>query len=157
PLRPAGSKRPFFCVHPIGGGTLCYGALVRTLDPQRPFFGIQSSMIENPSARPKSVEEMAATYVRAIRRAQPVGPYLLGGWSFGGVVAMEMARQVISMGQGVAELVLFDVSAAPSRGLDLLHQIDNRLPALALLPALFAMPGSDAPRLGSTESAGYGS
>src|SRR6185503_6303507 len=113
PLRSSGTKRPFFCVHPIGGGALCYEPLVRALDPERPFFGIQAPMLEDSEARPSSVEEMAARYVDAVQRAQPKGPYLIGGWSFGGVIAIEMARRLKHDGKAVAQLVLLDVTLSP--------------------------------------------
>jgi amino acid adenylation domain-containing protein len=152
PLRAAGTKRPFFCVHPIGGGALCYAPLARAMDPQRPFFGIQSPMLEDRSVRPGSVEEMAARYVDALQRAQPEGPYLLGGWSFGGVVAAEMARQLKHRGQVVAKLVLLDVAATPSGGMKLLRRVHERLPTLAMLPAIFAESSSGAKNRGRAPS-----
>jgi acyl transferase domain-containing protein/thioesterase domain-containing protein/acyl carrier protein len=152
PLRSTGKKRPFFCVHPIGGSALCYAPLARALDPERPFFGLKSPMLEDHSVRPSSIEELATTYLDAIRQVQPAGPYLLGGWSFGGVIATEMARQLKSRGQAAAELVLFDVSAAPPQGLERLRRIDERLPVLAMLPAIFAeAPGSGRERTASVE------
>jgi thioesterase domain-containing protein len=54
---------------------------------------------------------MAASYLDAVREVQPAGPYSLGGWSFGGLVAFEMARQLVSAGEEVAILVLFEVSS----------------------------------------------
>jgi thioesterase domain-containing protein/ketosteroid isomerase-like protein len=144
PLRSSGTKRPFFCVHPIGGGALCYEPLVKALDPERPFFGIQAPTLEDIEARPSSVEEMAARYVDAVQRAQPKGPYLLGGWSFGGVVAIEMARRLKRDGKAVAQLVLFDVTLSPGAGMELLRRVDERLPTLAMLPAIFAGPSGRA-------------
>jgi amino acid adenylation domain-containing protein len=144
PLRSSGTKRPFFCVHPIGGGALCYEPLVKALDPERPFFGIQARMLEDIEARPSSVEEMAAHYVDAVQRAQPKGPYLLGGWSFGGVVAIEMARQLKRDGKAVDQLVLLDVTLSPGAGLELLRRVDSRLSTLAMLPSIFAGPSGRA-------------
>jgi uncharacterized protein (TIGR02246 family) len=138
PLHAAGTKLPFFCVHPIGGGALCYEHLAKSLDPDRPFYGIESPILQDRSAVPGSLEEMAARYVEAIRRIQPVGPYLLGGWSFGGTVAAEMTRQLQSLGQSIAILVLFDAPAAPSATLKFLHRADKRLAALSLLPSILA-------------------
>jgi thioesterase domain-containing protein/malonyl CoA-acyl carrier protein transacylase/ketosteroid isomerase-like protein/SAM-dependent methyltransferase len=140
PLRASGTKRPFFCVHPIGGGALCYEPLVKALDPERPFFGIQAPMLEDSAACPSSIEELAALYVDAVQRAQPKGPYLVGGWSFGGVIAIEMARLLQRDGKAVAQLVLLDVSIAPGAGMELLRRVDGRLPMLAMLPAILAGP-----------------
>ncbi|GAA4617540.1 hypothetical protein GCM10023195_78350 [Actinoallomurus liliacearum] len=76
--------RPFFCVHPAGGTTGVYRQLATLVGG--PFFGLERF------ADAPSVEERAARYAELIREAQPEGPYRLGGWSFGGVVAYETAR-----------------------------------------------------------------
>ncbi|MDI1476289.1 non-ribosomal peptide synthetase/type I polyketide synthase [Polyangium sp. y55x31] len=138
PLRSTGAKRPIFFVHPIGGGALCYAPLAAAMASDRPFYGLQSPMLEDQGARAGSVEDMAVTYVDAIQRVQPRGPYLLGGWSFGGLVAAEMARVLRSRGETVAQLVLIDVYASVSDGVGLLRRLDPRLPALSMLPAIFA-------------------
>jgi amino acid adenylation domain-containing protein len=102
-LQPAGDAAPFFCVHPAGGSVLCYVDLARHLD--RPFYGLQADeQYENQV----SVRELAAQYVAAIQSVQPQGPYLLGGWSLGGVIALEMAQQLTAQGQDVTELLLID-------------------------------------------------
>jgi thioesterase domain-containing protein/ketosteroid isomerase-like protein len=147
PLQSAGTKRPFFCVHPIGGDSLCYTPLAKAIDPERPFFGIQSPMLENPEAGLASIEEMAARYVDAIRSVQAEGPYLIGGWSFGGTIAVEMARQLRRSGQAVGQLVLLDAIASPSGWLTLLHRKEPRwAAALAILPSSFSRPAREALR-----------
>lgn len=127
-LAPGGTKRPFFCVHPLGGSVLCYAQLAQAMGPERPFFGLQSPMLEDISARPDSIEALAALYVDAIQLVQPRGPYLLGGWSFGGGVAAEMARQLQRKGDAVTELVLLDVSQAWSPDFELLRSVEACLP-----------------------------
>ncbi|MFL6291049.1 MAG: amino acid adenylation domain-containing protein [Thermoanaerobaculia bacterium] len=98
-------QAPFFCVHPIGGNVLCYLDLARHLAPDQPFYALQT-----PDDRPhaKSVEEMAARYLAEVRRVQPQGPYRLGGWSMGGLIAFEMARQLAAEGQETELLALID-------------------------------------------------
>jgi len=106
--RGVASRRPFFCVHPVGGGVVCYAELARHLGPDQPFYGLQAPGLDT-SRRPHTrLSTMAKAYVRAIRKVQPVGPYLLGGWSFGGIVALEMARQLQQQEQAVALLALLD-------------------------------------------------
>ncbi|OJT19745.1 hypothetical protein BO221_36000 [Archangium sp. Cb G35] len=113
PIQPRGSRRPFFCVHPVGGNVLCYAELARQLGPDRPFYGLQSQGLVSSSPPPlERIEEMAALYVEAVRTVQPEGPYLLGGWSLGGVVAFEMARQLEQRGERVEVLALIDPSPA---------------------------------------------
>jgi thioesterase domain-containing protein/acyl carrier protein len=97
PLRSEGSESPVFCVHPIGGSLFCYGDLVRAL-PQVPFFGLQSLGFEGGEPT-RSVAEMASRYLAELRSVRPRGPYVLFGWSFGGVVAHEMMRQLESEGE----------------------------------------------------------
>ena len=98
-------QAPFFCVHPVGGNVLCYLDLARHLAPDQPFYALQA-----PDDRPhaKSVEEMAARYLAEVRRVQPQGPYRLGGWSMGGLIAFEMARQLAAEGQETELLALID-------------------------------------------------
>ena len=104
-IKPEGNQAPFFCVHPVGGNVLCYLDLARHLAPDQPFYALQT-----PDDRPpaKSVEEMAARYLAEVRRVQPQGPYRLGGWSMGGLIAFEMARQLAAEGQETELLALID-------------------------------------------------
>ncbi|WP_253910536.1 non-ribosomal peptide synthetase, partial [Pyxidicoccus fallax] len=103
-LRKGGSARPFFCVHPVGGSVLAYLELSKRMDADQPFYGLQVPA----GGAGDSVEEMAARYLEAVREVQPEGPYLLGGWSMGGRVAYEMARQLEARGEAVGLLVVID-------------------------------------------------
>ena len=113
PMREGGSQAPLFLVHPIGGNLLSYADLVAALNPDRPVFGFQSrGLLGQPSH--EEIQTMAASYLDEMRAAQPEGPYHLGGWSMGGVIAFEMARQLRAMGERVAHLALIDSSAPGS-------------------------------------------
>jgi acyl transferase domain-containing protein/thioesterase domain-containing protein len=112
-IQPNGSKRPFFCVHPIGGYVLNYIHLARCLDPEQPFYGLQAKGLDGKNEPFTQVEEMAASYIEAMCAVQPEGPYLLGGWSMGGIVAFEMAIQLQRRGHEVALLAVID-SALPN-------------------------------------------
>ncbi|MDT7543399.1 MAG: hypothetical protein QOE33_3303, partial [Acidobacteriota bacterium] len=107
-IQPDGEGPPFFCVHPSGGNVLCYAELARHLGTGQPFYGLQARGLDNELAPHTSVEEMARDYIAHLRIVRPQGPYLLGGWSMGGVVAYEMARQLEAQGAEVALLVLLD-------------------------------------------------
>jgi amino acid adenylation domain-containing protein len=113
PIQTAGNNPPLFFVHAVGGQVLSYMDLGRHLGQNQPFYGLQSRPAVKGLIKHASLEEMAAEYVKAIRAFQPVGPYRLGGWSMGGVIAFEMARQMEQQGQEVALLALVD-SYAPS-------------------------------------------
>ncbi|WP_437630406.1 non-ribosomal peptide synthase/polyketide synthase [Sorangium sp. So ce854] len=108
--------RPLFLVHGAGGSVLNYADLARHLDPARPFYGIHAPALDDgDGALPATVEEMARGYLAELRAVQPGGPYLLGGWSFGGVVALEMAQQLRAAGETVALLALLDSHAPTAR------------------------------------------
>ncbi|MEW6732307.1 MAG: amino acid adenylation domain-containing protein [Acidobacteriota bacterium] len=107
-IQPRGSKRPFFCVHPAGGNVLCYVNLARHLGLDQPFYGLQARGLNAAAEPDTNIKDMAACYIEAIRTVQPHGPYLLGGWSMGGLVAFEMAQQLRKQNEEVAKIVLFD-------------------------------------------------
>ena len=90
-----------------GGGVLNFRDLAQHLG-DRPFYGLQARGIDGQFDPHTRIEEMAAEYVAAIRRVQPEGPYLLGGYSGGGVIAYEMAQQLLGAGEKVDMLVFID-------------------------------------------------
>jgi amino acid adenylation domain-containing protein len=106
-IQPHGSKRPLFFVHPSGGGVLGYIHLSRRLGVEQPFYAFQSPGLYGEGSH-TTIESMAAEYVGALRLAQPEGPYQLGGWSLGGVIALEMAQQLQKQGDKVTLLALLD-------------------------------------------------
>ncbi len=108
PLRPTGGKPPFFCVHAVGGNILEYKDLAGHLDSDQPFYGLQSFGLDGRSAPLTDIEQMAIAYLKEVRKIQPQGPYYLGGRSFGGMVAYEMARQLVEQGETVALLAILD-------------------------------------------------
>lgn len=113
PIQRHGAKRPVFFVHPGGGNALGYMHLSRLLGKDQPFYAFQAlDDEENRRESTLSVEERAAQYVKCLREVQPQGPYLLGGYSFGGYVAYEMAQQ-LWRNQEMAGLVLLDITAQP--------------------------------------------
>jgi amino acid adenylation domain-containing protein len=107
-LQPRGGLPPFFCVHPAGGGVFCLMELARALGPERPFYGLMAHGWQDGEEPLRSVETMAERYLAAVRGVQAAGPYLLGGWSFGGLVAFEMARRLEAAGERVGLLALLD-------------------------------------------------
>jgi amino acid adenylation domain-containing protein len=111
-IQPQGSRPPFFCVHPSGGTAFCYVNLARSLGPEQPFYGLHAPFGATIGGEEKTVgatiEEMAAHYITAIQTVQPQGPYLLGGWSLGGVIALEMAQQLQRQGHDIGVLAIID-------------------------------------------------
>ncbi|MFF7385292.1 amino acid adenylation domain-containing protein [Streptomyces griseoluteus] len=113
PLR-LGTGRPTFCVAPVGGTAFCYLDLARSLPGDGPVHGLQSIGVE-PGEQPlTSIAEIAAAHLATARAAQPEGPLRLVGWSFGGLVAYEMARQCADSGAEVELLALIDPALPPA-------------------------------------------
>lgn len=108
PVRPGGSRPPFFVVRPIGGNVLSFRDLARHLPLDQPVYGLQAAGLDGKRPPHTRVEDMAADYIAEMRGLQPEGPYYLGGSSFGGLVALEMAQQLRAQGQTVGLLALFD-------------------------------------------------
>ena len=118
----AGGRRPLFLLHPVGGNVLCYAELARRLGSERTVYGVQVPDADGLPPAPR-LEEMAARYLAAVRAVQPSGPYALAGWSMGGTLAYEMARQLRKAGEEGALLVVIDALApgrdgSPGRPLD---------------------------------------
>ncbi|MBX3413399.1 MAG: hypothetical protein KF708_11985 [Pirellulales bacterium] len=130
PLRAGGGKPALFCVHPAGGTVFCYLELAQRLSDDRPVYGLQAAGIDGTTAPHETIEAMAAHYLSAIKSAQPTGPYHLCGWSTGGVVAFELARQMRAAGDEVGLLALLD-AAIPRPGES--FGADDLLPMLELL------------------------
>ena len=153
-IQPEGDGLPFFCVHPVGGSVFCYADLARALGRDRPFYGLQAP---EPGAFSEdglhesgtTIEQIAALYIPEIRRIRSVGPYLLGGWSMGGLLAFEMARQLSQQGEKVAMLVLFDTHVPPLNR-EAIEQRDE-LPVLVRFAAdMNRLIGKDQPDLQET-------
>ncbi len=125
-IQPGGSRPPFFCVHNIGGSILPFRALAGHLGEDQPFYGIQGVRTDEDQKSIKSIEELAEDYLKEVRAVQPGGPYFLGGHSFGGMVAFEMARRLHAAGESVGLLALFDTYGP---GYPKLLPIPKRLPA----------------------------
>jgi amino acid adenylation domain-containing protein len=108
-----GGKTPIVCFHPVGGNVLCYQPLAELLGPDRPLFMVQSFGLEAGQPLLPTVEDMAAAYLDALRGHLPEGPVILAGWSFGGQIAFEAARQTARAGGTVRAVLLFDAIAVP--------------------------------------------
>ncbi|WP_285415302.1 alpha/beta fold hydrolase, partial [Variovorax sp. efr-133-TYG-130] len=108
PIRATGDIAPLFCIHPGGGLSWGYGSLIKYLGDNRPVYGLQARGYTDLSLMPDSIEAMAADYLEEIRKIQPSGPYNLLGWSFGGYVAVEIARLASAQSGLDNQVVLLD-------------------------------------------------
>ncbi|WP_281278518.1 non-ribosomal peptide synthetase [Streptomyces tateyamensis] len=154
PLRRTGELRPLFCVHPglaVGWG---YANLLPHLPAELPVYAVQARGLAGPAELPTAIEEVAADYLTLVREVQPSGPYRLLGWSFGGLLAHQMAAQLRTAGEQVELLAVLD--AYPDwRGFEPLPadadertQLAEVLAGLGILPAgAEHEPPTPAPRL----------
>jgi len=110
PVKPVGTRRPFFCVH-ADGGAFFYLDFAKHLHDDQPFYGLQSKGLDLNDEPFTRITDAAASYVEAIRSVQRDGPYNIGGFSVGGIFAYEIAQQLAKAGQEVSMLAFMD---APS-------------------------------------------
>jgi amino acid adenylation domain-containing protein len=120
PIRTTGARPPFFCVHGGFASIFCFADLARELGPDQPFYGLQPRGLYDGQLPLRSVPDMAARYVEAIREVQPHGPYYVGGYCMGGLVARQMALLLSDAGEEVALTVMLDSKLPkPGEGLNI--------------------------------------
>jgi amino acid adenylation domain-containing protein len=103
-------KAPLFCIHALWGNILFYREFIEHLEIDRRVYGLQSRGLDGKCKPCISIPEMAANYIQEIQSVQPYGPYLLLGFSLGGLIAFEIARQLQAQGQEIELLALVDPS-----------------------------------------------
>ena len=108
PLQPSGTRPPVFFAHGWGGSLFVFTELAWKLGAEQPSFGLQALGWDGSGRRHESVEEMAAHYVGEMLTFRPQGPFILCGYSLGGLIAFEVARQLKARGREVRLLVLMD-------------------------------------------------
>jgi acyl transferase domain-containing protein/thioesterase domain-containing protein len=108
PIRPNGSRPPLFLIHGLWGNLNFYSELIQRLAPDQPIYGVQAQILGDGKVPLMRLEDLAWSYLKDIRRTQPQGPYYFLGYSFGGVLAFEMAQQLHASGESVALLGMLD-------------------------------------------------
>lgn len=113
-IKSDGIKAPLFLIHEISGEVLPYLQLAQLLDDV-PVYGLQAGPMTHVGSE-VSAESLADTYLEEIRSVQAQGPYRIAGWSFGGTLAYEIARQLLSAGEEVSFLGLIDCAVGERHG-----------------------------------------
>jgi thioesterase domain-containing protein len=108
PIKESGSLRPLFCIHPVAGLSWSYANLIPHIPTDHPIYGMQAPNLSAPERSHATIASMAAEYLKIIRSVQPIGPYNLLGWSFGGLVAHALATELQSQDEEVSLLALLD-------------------------------------------------
>src|SRR5262249_46876413 len=110
PIRPGGSRTPLFLIHSHGGNVLEYYPLANLLGNDQPVYALQARGLDGNIPKNQTIESIAAAYLKEIRALQPHGPYFLGGFCFGGLVALEAARQLKQAGESVAMVAMLQTA-----------------------------------------------
>ncbi len=110
-IQAGGHKPPLFLIHVLGSGLHFWKPMLPYLDKDQPIYGLSVHFSNEQSSVNNRVEDLAAHYINEMRMVQPCGPYLLAGVSFGGMVAYEMARQLLKIGERPVFLALLDTPA----------------------------------------------
>ena len=110
-IKPTGTRMPIYFVHGHGLNLMNFNDVAHGMDPDQPVYGFQGLGLDGEDELLDSVETMAAFYVSELIKQNPAGPYALAGYSFGGYVAVEMARILYAMNKDVRLLGLFDTNA----------------------------------------------
>ncbi len=113
-IQPQGTRAPFFCIHGMPGDVLWYGRLIPYMDPDQPLWGLESLGLDGIKKPLTTIEDMATFYIREMKSIQPEGPYYICGYSFGGSVAFEIARQLREQGDDVGLLAIIDHASPKS-------------------------------------------
>jgi len=111
PIKPKGSKMPLYMVHGAGLNVLLFNTLAVNMDADQPVFGLQAKGLDGIEEPLDSIEDIAAHYIQSIMQQNPHGPYALAGYSFGGIIAFEMAKQFEALGKEVKMVAMFDTYA----------------------------------------------
>ena len=114
PLKVGGDMIPLFCVHGGSGNVASFPKLARALPDDQPVYALQWDGLSGKGGS-RTIESMAASYIREVRTIQPRGPYLLTGQCIGGLIAREMARQLLEAREEVKLVVMYDSPNLSSR------------------------------------------
>ncbi|MBL1210547.1 thioesterase domain-containing protein [Geminocystis sp. GBBB08] len=108
-IQPKGSKLPLFCCHGVDGNVMFFRNLAIHLGDNQPVYGLQAKGLDRKENPLTSIKEMAENYIEEMRILQPKGPYFLTGFCYGGIIALEIAQQLLNQGEKVAFLGLLNV------------------------------------------------
>jgi thioesterase domain-containing protein len=131
-IQPQGKNPPFFAIHGAEGNVLFYRKFSELLGKEQPFYALQAQGLDGAPLTRTSVEDIADYYLEEIRKVQPHGPYLLGGFSFGGPVSYEIARRLHAAGEKIALLALFEPAnpGKPARVRSWIEVARSKIPRL---------------------------
>jgi amino acid adenylation domain-containing protein len=111
PIKSTGSKMPIYIIHGSGSNIMNFSSFALHMDEEQPVYGLQAKGLNGVDKPLNNMEEIASHYITEVVKHNPTGPYAIAGYSFGGYVAIEMARQLRLLGKEVKLLAMFDTNA----------------------------------------------
>lgn len=142
PIKTSGSKPPIYLIHGAGLNILLFKFISGYLDKEQPVYGLQAAGLSKPSPLLYTLEKISALYVSEVIEMDPVGPYYLTGYSSGGIIAFEMARQLVSMGKeikflGIVDSYAGDMDSLKNRSSFLIRKIKRQFKKLPFIMKSF--------------------
>ncbi|MGE5944180.1 MAG: non-ribosomal peptide synthetase [Flavobacteriales bacterium] len=113
PIKTTGSKTPIYFIHGAGLNVLIFNELSKNLDKEQPAYALEGTRLNDIDDPLNSIEEIASYYIEAIIKVNPKGPYAIAGYSFGGIIAFEMGRQLMTKGKKVSMISILDTYVSP--------------------------------------------
>jgi thioesterase domain-containing protein/acyl carrier protein len=146
PFRFRGTGSPIYCFHPLAGTVIRYAALGMSIDKDIPVYGVQAYGLDPRHEPHRTIEEMAQEYITEMLEVQPDGPFHLLGYSIGGTIAFEVARQLRQRGSDVGILAMVDTYTTESDEVtvdDAIYRLMWKGLRLAVRPANFMQLDQD--------------
>lgn len=146
-IKEGAEKPPLYLIHGEGLNLLVFNGLASNLNPEQPVYGLQSLGLNGFDEQLDTIEEIAAHYNSEILEQNPTGPYAIIGYSLGGYIAIEMAKQLEAQGKEVKLLGMIDTNLKPSDGdnpaVRIFNKIRRQFPkAMFTIRSFFADPGA---------------
>ncbi|WP_316839564.1 non-ribosomal peptide synthetase [Pedobacter gandavensis] len=147
PIKTTGSKHPLFMVHGGGLNVLVFQSISKYLDEEQPLYGLQALGLNQETELFDNIEDIAAVYVSEILKVHSEGPYYLSGYSLGGFIVYEMAKQLTSMGKevkflGILDTYAGDVGSSVTKSAKLLNKIKRQFHKIPFfINSFFHRPG----------------
>ncbi|MEO5910057.1 MAG: amino acid adenylation domain-containing protein [Pelobium sp.] len=146
PIKPTGNKTPLYIIHGSGLNVFMFHSIINLIDPERPVYGIQAIGLDGTDVDLNSIEEIASIYISDIEAQNPNGPYAILGYSLGGMIAVEMLKQLTAAGKqveffGMIDTYVDNVVQFDGRGTQLIKKIFRQFPkALFIIKSFFKHP-----------------
>jgi amino acid adenylation domain-containing protein len=126
-LKKDGAKIPLYILHGIGLNLFNFNGMLSHMDPEQPVYGLRAAGLDGDQTPLKSIETLAAHYNQQIFSHDPIGPYAIAGYSFGGIIAFEMVKQLKDSGKKVEMLAMIDTHLQKADPEHFIHKVAKKI------------------------------